>query len=329
MESWDDGFTEPTEDERSARRIVALAVALINARQPLTTQAIRAEFYAEYGYEAFRKAFLRDRQRLKATGIVVSRQDLPTGQIGWKVDEKSSYAEESAVTSEDALFLDCLLLPLASDPTFPYARDLRIALTKIDRSFSGSVATPLPHEARNRSRQLDQIEACMAHHHAANVTYTRADGTTTKRVIAPLGLFPLRDTTYVVASRLDEDGEGEPHVYNLERMSQVREIKSTFFAPPANFDIRDFIRLPFELGDVQYMATFFVPPERVKDVREHVNSRGTWSDDEGTLHMSVPVSDEDVAAAWALAEGIVPERPASLVLAWKKRIRGLLGDDDL
>ena len=93
MDTWDD-FTEPTEDERSARRIVALAVTLINARQPLTTERVRSEFYADLGYEAFRKAFLRDRKRLASTGIAVIREDLPTGQVGWTVDATSSYAEE-------------------------------------------------------------------------------------------------------------------------------------------------------------------------------------------------------------------------------------------
>ncbi len=327
MDTWDD-YTEPTENERSARRIVALAVTLINARQPLTTERVRSEFYADLGYEAFRKAFLRDRKRLAATGITVMREDLPTGQVGWIIDATSSYAEEGVISTEDALVLDCLLVPLASDPTFPYARDLHIALTKIDRSFSGSVASPFPREARTRNRQLERIEACLSHSHAIRIQYERADGSSTTRVVAPLGLFPLRDTTYLVASRIVDDNLEDPHVYNLDRMISVSEIRGTSFAPPEDFDIRDYVQLPFELGDSLYEATFHVPQKRMADIREHVGTRGAWSSIESDIYISVPVADEDIAAAWALAEGVTPTQPSTLVSAWRKTIMRFLGDDN-
>ncbi len=323
MDTWDD-YTEPTEDERSARRIVALAVTLINARQPLSTERIRSEFYTELGYEAFRKAFLRDRKRLATTGITVMREDLPTGQVGWTVDATSSYAEEGAISSEDALVLDCLLTPLASDPTFPYARDLHIALTKIDHSFSGSVVNPFPHEARKRNRQLERIEACLSLSCAIQIDYERSDGSTTTRVVAPLGLFPLRDTTYLVASRIADGNLEDPHVYNLDRMISVSEIRGTSFTPPENFDIRDYVRLPFELGESLYEATFHVPQMREADVREHVGMRGAWSSDGSASYISVSVADEDMAAAWALAEGVTPKQPQSLVSAWRERIMAFL-----
>lgn len=321
--AWGDDFREPTEDERSARRVVALAIGLLNARRAMTTAYIRGEFYPQMSDEAFRKSFLRDRGRLQSAGIRVVRADLPTGETAWKVDEKTSYATEEQLTPEDTLYLSCLLSPLATDPSFPYAHDLRLALTKLDRSFDGTSASHVPPSARARNRNLERIEACLALRHATHVTYERADGTVTERDIVPYGLFPFRATTYLVAARLQDGAPQDPHVYNLDRMQTVREISHKSYPTPADFDVRDFIRLPFQLGDVVYQAQFWVPERRLADVREIVADRGTWTRTGRGHILHASVADEPAASAWALAEGVRPLSPVTLVDSWRSRLEAL------
>lgn len=316
MDTWDDSFREPTEDERSARRIAALAVTLINARHPVTTARVHEEFYSALSFEAFRKSYRRDRARLAAAGIVVVRANLPTGETAWRIDEDTSFVHDNDLTPEDVLVLDCLLLPIASDPSFPYANDLRLALAKIDRSFANAPAASIPPDVRARNRQLARIESCMTAHHAAKVSYERADGTATTRTIIPLGLFPLRGTTYLVASKLVNASMQEPHVYNMDRMKSVQELKGHTYPTPDDFDVRDYIKLPFQIGSIVYQAKFAVPQNRLSDVREHVALRGFWDGRE----VVIGVADEDAAAAWALAEGVRPLAPASLVNAWSERL---------
>ena len=326
MDSFDDEFREPTEDDRSARRIVSLAVALINARHPMTTQRIRREFYPQMSDDGFRKAYQRDRSRLLTAGVSVIRHDLPTGEPAWEVDEEASYADDSAITTEDALFLDSLLLPLTADPSFPYAQDLRLALSKIDRSFDGTIGVSLPSQVRSRSRQLTYIEECMSAHHAAHISYRRADGTHTDRMVLPLGLFPLRGTTYMVASRLHNDAMEEPHVYNLDRVESVREYKRKTYEPPRGFNVRDYIRLPFQLGKYQYEATFYVPNRRLVDVREAVADHGVWEIHDGANVVRIQVADEDAAVTWAISEGVHPMAPASLTKAWRSVLMVMAAD---
>lgn len=325
MDVWDDDFREPTEDERTARRVVALAIALTNARRPVTTSHIRIDFYPELGDEAFRKAYQRDRARLGATGLSVVRHDLPTGEAAWQIDKDASFVGGSDLTPEDALYLDCLLLPLAADPTLPFAHDLRLALTKIDRSFSGDSVAPIPPEARVRNRQLERLETCLSHRHAARVSYERSDGSRTDRTIVPLGLFHLRSTTYLVASRLLDQTDGkhlqEPHVYNLDRFHSVREIANKTYPMPPDFSVRDYIRLPFQLGPTIYEAEFCVPAGRLTDVRKSVANRGIWRDENGTMFVRLAVADEEAAGAWAIAEGLRPTMPESLVSEWNRRLQ--------
>lgn len=313
----EDGFREPTEDERSARRVLGLAIALINARRPITSERLHREFYEELQDWAFRKAYQRDRLRLAASGIVVRRSKLPTGQTAWEIDESSSFVRENTLTPEDALTLDLLLSPLASDPSFPYANDLRLALTKINHSFKDTRSSTIPQEVRLRSRPVNLIEACMTHRHAARITYTRLDGSKTKRVVVPLGMFALHNTTYLVASKVVDQALEDPHVYNMTRMGSVSEIKGKTYPLPPDFDVRDYVRLPFQLGPIRYEADFHVSGERLADVRAHIATNGVWSVVGSDHIVRVPVSDEIVAVSWALAHGVTPLSPPSLVKAWR------------
>ena len=323
MNSWDDDFREPTEDEISARRTLSLAIALINTRRPMTTTEVRRDFYPDLSDEAFRKAFRRDRTRLATAGMLVKGTKTPAGEPAWLVDEELSYARDNQLTPEDALVLDSLLLPLAADPSQPFSRDLRHALAKIDRSFDGSSAASLPASARVRNNSLTRIEEAMTRNHAIRMNYVRADGSHTTRVVVPYGLFPLRNTTYMVAARVKENGtlSGErPHTYNLERISNVREMTRETFETPTDFDVRDFRILPFQMGEVLYTGVFYVPEERIHDVRSHATSGQRWNTFNRGAELEAAVCDEDVAAAWAIAEGIRPLAPESLANAWKKRI---------
>jgi len=296
----EDGFREPTADERTARRILSMAIGLTNARLPRTTSDIREDFYPDLSEAAFKKAFRRDRERLETCGIHLKEAGRRGRQATWCVDEERSYASEGALSADDALALDFLLAPLASDPTFPYARDLRLALAKIDRCFDGTSQARVAPEARARNNYLTRIEECLVERKEIEVDYERASGERTKRRLAPYGLFTLNGYPYMVAVRTDMGEDAPPHTYNLERLHALKEIPGSHYELPADFDVRDFERLPFQLGETRFEATFVDPV--TSEVRSH----------EG--------ADADVAAAWAIAEGLVPTGPEEVVTSWRERL---------
>ena len=308
MDDWGE-FREPTEDERRSRRIMALAISLINANRPLTTTEIRRDLYPDFHDDNFKKTFQRDRARLSSTGLVIEKaKGHKRGEEAlWHVDEEHSFVSESKLSQADALMLDFLLLPIASNPSFPYAQDLRLALTKIDRSFDGSSQISVSPDARQRSNVLARIEACLAQLHAARIRYHRADGSCMERTVAPYGMFSLRDSTYLVAARAGEDASGDdedkaPHTYNLSRVDAVREMPRIRYEVPADFDVRDFIKLPFQIGDIRYTAAF--ARADAKDESEMGTTRRE------------PVHDTSIAAAWAIAHSLKPLEPLELVNAW-------------
>lgn len=299
MDAWDEPFAEPSEDERAARRVLALAIALINAKKPLSTMLIRRTFYEELTDAAFYKAFRRDQLKLAQAGLIVQRGPTVEDEATWTVSE-TSFAQENLISPEDSLLLNVLLSPLASNPQLPFARDLRLALSKIDHSFDGTSNIAIPPEARRRNKSLTSIEDCMASQLAVHVRYIKQDGTTTERDIAPYGLFYLNGNTYLVAVRLEkEHAEEEPHTYNLKRMKSVRPLRNVHYETPVDFMVQDYIRLPFQLGPTLYVAT-------LQD--SHGN---TWFED---------VYDEGMCAAWCIAEDVTPLHPSTLVNTYNTRI---------
>jgi proteasome accessory factor B len=299
-------FKEPSADERNARRMLSLAIALSNSRSPWPTSRIRADFYSDLKDEAFKKAFSRDRTRLEAAGVTIKRcEGVGSDQEWlWSIDEGASYAADGCLDPDDALALDFLLLPIASNPAFPYASDLRVALAKIDRAFDGTSSAAIPPEARRRNVFLTRVEESLLDRHPIVVDYERADGTQLTRSLLPYGLFYLNGETYLVAA--EEDIDSPAHTYNLVRVKSLKEQPGRSYEIPEDFDLRDFIRLPFQLGPIVYVAEFYEP-----NTGERQSHR---------------VADESRAVAWAISEGLVPTKPKALVEAWKERPEKWAGD---
>lgn len=330
MDLWDDEYKEPTADERSARRTLSVAIALINAASPLSTTELRRDLYPDLSDAAFRKAFQRDRVRLAASGVVVEPSGERGGEQTWRINESLSFVRENPLTPEDALVLDCMLLPLAIEPNYPFAQDLRLALTKIDRSFGDATSTFLSPSARRGSNALTKLEECMVRGHGVKVGYRRADGTTTERILLPYGLFVLRDRTYLVACEATGDGNpiGDPHTYLVSRIGSIRELARTSYVIPPDFDVRDFVLPPYQIGPTRYTATFQVPRNRAADLRERLGDRGSWIPKGDHLVLSTDVSSEFAAATWAISQGVRPLYPNSLVQAWHERLLCAIGGDD-
>lgn len=313
-----DDYVELTRADREATRIASLAVVFENANGPVPNSTLRREFY---GYcpseEAARKAFQRDKQKLLLCGITLRPSKPSSGITGWEIDRDASYSEPGTISADDALTLDIALSPLAGDAAFPYSHDLRQALMKIDRSFSTQSPVRMTSEQPHNPATLRTLEDCLAHGHAASINYQRADGTTLSRTVGICGFFALRGSTYFVAEQLDTHPSPPAHSYNANRVVSAKELRGHPYTPPEDFDIHDFMRLPFQLGPSLYTAQFSLPGN-MERVSAATMGRGTVSVDPASslATWSVDVSNTSGAASWAIAYAMTPTSPATLVDAW-------------
>lgn len=307
------------ETDQQAQRLLDLSLAFVNATHPLSSSHLAKTYYPSVAKNSFRKAFQRDREKLAICGLVIRRVNKQPDEPLWAVDEEASYAQTDALTPTEALTLDIALSPLASDRSFPYADDLRVALAKIDRSFGPDNVVRVSPEARFRGKVLPVAERCYAMQHAATMSYRREDGTTVERTIAIYGFFSLRDSTYVVAPQLGDTGLVIPdsiRTYRLDRFVLMREDKRISYVIPADFSVGDYVLLPFQMGPKLYQATFGLTDDALHRLGPSVSGRGELTKNNGSYVWHIDISSERDAAAWAIAEGLTPLGPASLRTTW-------------
>ena len=322
MDEFDLEERELTGDDELARRVLSLAIEFMNAKAPIPSEAIYAQFYPGMSRDTAIKTFSRDRDRLAQCGIVLSKSGSDAHDNAlWSADTSLSFVQGPTLSEDEALLVDLLCLPLANDPSFALRDELRLALAKLDASFSKPTAARVAPEASKRDRVLSVLRAGAVNQKAVKIEYEKIDGSRDERVIAPYGFFSLRGTTYCVAPRIDVDG-APVHTYNVSRVLRAAEQPRQGFTVPEDFDVRDWLKLPFQMGAPSFTACFRVPAERERELRKSVGAAGSFErGEDGTLLLTVDGAELEDAASWAVAEGVIPLAPPDLKEAWTKLLK--------
>lgn len=321
-------------DETMAERLATLALLFMNTHHPvdskyiLKTLYIQGEDPSKKEVETAKKTFDRDRKRLASCGIHIISVALSDGANAYQVDERSSFVDSQTLSTRDAFILDMVCQPLLNDPSFPYAEDLRLALAKIDRSFQSS-STLSPQRLfkdsapqSTFSKAAATVRSSYMSLHACHIVYTDTNGITSERDIAPFGLFGLRNSIYVVAAAVENNqiNSEKMRTFNIERIRSAQELPSLSFQIPVDFDLQDYIRLPFQIGHINCKGTFLVPDKFESDLRQIVGKAGVFYRTEQGLFLKVPISCEKSAAQWGIAWSLIPVEPASFVCIWQEMI---------
>lgn len=307
---------EPNKDDLKAQRVASLAARFMEAQTPVTSMSIYSTFYPDLSMDSAQKAFKRDRESLAICGLVVREVGVDGSQSLWQVDEKSSYAGQVDIDPADAAAFAVACQPLLLDPAFPMSEELGFALTKVYSAF-GRKAENVAGSTRRGDKVERALATAMTCGQALQIDYVDAQGAGSSRLIAPYGTFALRGRLYVVAVRLDEKGtpvEDSIRTYRAERIKKATVKKAVRYEVPADFDVADYRKLPFQLGPAVCVGSFLMPEEGAEE-------------DEGAASAApreLPVSNLEDAAAWAISVGARPVAPAELVDAWKQQLEGVL-----
>lgn len=316
-----------TKDDERARRICSLALEFMNARAPIRSSAVARGFYPELSADSFRRSFSRDRDVLAACGVLVVERGRAGGELTWGIDEHGSYAEGVELGAREAAALELACQGLLSDPAFPLVEDLRLALAKVTRAFA-EVPAQAVGPGRGGSRALSALGTAIVERRGVLATYTDARGTSSRRTLAPYGLFGLRGAVYLVAETLcDRRASGEIRTYRLDRFEDARVLEDVSCKVPDDFSVLDWRRLPFQLGDDPQQVAFEVPRDREAAIRDEAAGQGAFEREGDALVWSVSACDLEAAASWAVSQGIRPRSPERLVRTWERVLEGALGDD--
>lgn len=238
----------------AVERLINLALFLASAREPVTAERIRADVagypaLAEQDQAAFLRMFERDKDQLRTSGFLIDGDE--TGS--YTLDRAATFAAPIDLTAEETAAVRTAGTAMLSDPSFPYADDLRLALAKI---ATGIDVDSVPAAARladeDPARQgtvVAELSSAASRGKRARFHYTNSYGTSAPHDVEPYGLFLHDGRWYLVARDLDRD---ETRTYTVARMESVTVEKARpatrDFERPSDFDVRTFVRLPFQYG---------------------------------------------------------------------------------
>ena len=237
----------------AVERLVNLAFYLASAREPVSAERIRVEvagYSADQDPAAFLRMFERDKESLRDAGLTIVTDEDGTRYL---LDASATYAAAVELSAQEAASVRAAGTALLDDPSFPFAADLRLALAKIASAIdTGDVASAACLADENPARQGESVALlsdASSRRKTAAFSYTNSLGATAPHEIAPYGLF-LHDGRWYAVGR--DTAKDEVRTYTVARMSDIEinptKPKSPDFERPSDFDVRTFVRLPFQYG---------------------------------------------------------------------------------
>jgi predicted DNA-binding transcriptional regulator YafY len=236
----------------AVERLLNLALCFASAREPVTAERIRADvtgYPAEQDQAAFLRMFERDKDELRASGFIIEADEAGF----YTLDRAATFAAPIDLTPQQTAAVRTAGAAMLSDPSFPYHDDLRLALAKIatgvDVDFVPAAAQLADEDPARQGDVVAALSRAAAHGKLSRFEYTNSYGASAPHHVEPYGLF-LHDGRWYLVGR--DTARDEVRTYTVSRMESVwtdsARLATRDFERPADFDVRSFVRLPFQYG---------------------------------------------------------------------------------
>ena len=237
----------------AVERLVNLALYLADAGDPVTAARIGSDVFgypADQDEPAFLRMFERDKKDLRAAGFVIELVD----ELGrYQLDRAATFASGIELSPEEAAAVRVVGTAMLGDPSFPYPDDLRLALakiaTEIDSDTSSASARLADENPERQGIVVAELADSSARGKRATFDYTNSYGASAPHTVDPYGLF-LHDGRWYLVGR--DNARDEIRTYTVARIARVAvsaaRPNTPDFTRPEDFDVRRFVRLPFQYG---------------------------------------------------------------------------------
>ena len=295
----------------AVERLVNLALFLGAQDRPVTAEGCRREVegYDEHQDDAaFARMFERDKDTLRESGIVleVSRDESPET---YALDRDATFAQSVELSPDARSALLAAGAALSLDPAFPHGDALRTALLKL--GATGADPSPALHAPTAPDAGVDAgatvatLVDAATRRKRARFAYRDAAGRGSRRTFEPFGLFLRAGSWYVVGRDTDKDAL---RTFAVRRMSDLSvesaRPKTPDFDRPGDFDVADFVRLPFQYGPGDLIAELEFESETSWRAERLARGRGTLETrEDGAVVWRVRVGDPDRLLGWIIEHG--------------------------
>ena len=299
----------------AVERLVNLALLLASSPTPVTAEGCR-ERVAGYpeGQDdtAFIRMFERDKDELRASGLAIETVRMGAAD-GYRLDRDATFAPPLSFSAEELAALRAAGAALLADAGFPLREELRLALLKVLPGLPAAdpaTAACMPEDeaaGRDAGREgalAAEALGAISARKRVSFDYVTARGDRARREVEPWGLFAHAGGWYLVGRDV---ARAAPRVFALARAEgfarNATAPKSADFEPPADFDVRTYLRLPFQYGEERFTATITATSGAAPRLRRLVEGRGHTRSMEGRLAWDIEAADVDALVRWTVAHG--------------------------
>ena len=290
---------------RRIERLINLIAALLETSRPLTAQEIRERIagYDQSSPEAFRRAFERDKEDLRAIGIpleVVATDAFVDQADGYIIPKARYYLPELDLEPDELA-----ALRIAAESILGGAEEAELGLMKlsVDESLGSWSGPRVVWSADLASQQplLGPLYSALIERRAVTFKYQPTSGDVADRTIEPYGLVHARGTWYLVGRDRDRDALRSFRVGRIE--GSVATLEDTF-EPPDDFDAAGHIAgEAFEFGDETQTAVVRFDARMRWWAEQNMTSAPQTEGPDGALDVELPVGNVAALISWVLGFG--------------------------
>ena len=299
----------------------------------MTAEDIRNEIHGyeeQPTHEAFRRAFERDKESLRAMGIPIEMKPVTYDAFsehveGYYIPKESYYLPELDLEPEEVT-----ALRIAAEAVMGGDEAAASGLMKLsaDSPMSTLAGTRVSWGADQASEQplLVPVYNAVATRKPLRFGYTPMGGETGVRTVEPYGLVHRNGNWYVVGRDVEKDALRN---FKLARFEGPPEMLEGSFEVPGDFDSGAYMAgESFEMGDAEIQtATLRFPPSLKWWAEQNLAGAPTNEADDGSAHVEVRVANPDALVSWiiTLAPGIEVVHPPALRAAVIDRVQAFVG----
>jgi proteasome accessory factor B len=298
----------------ATERIVNLAFFLAAAHRPVSATEIQAHvagYAAGQSPEAFGRMFERDKDDLRAAGLVINVDR--GGEVErYRLDEGATFAERVGLTPLEAVELRTAAAAMLADESFPFGDDLRPAIAKVvavTRSPAGHATAIVPSASADEAPEAQGaavagLTRAVADRKRVSFSYTGAQGRRSQRDVEPWGLFARDGRWYLVAFDPEADGVRVFAVPRISDMETAPRPKTPDFAPPEGFDVSRYMVMPFQYGPRAIKAQVRLSGPGARRAAALTAGQGMLSKaGDGSFLWTIPVASPSLFVRWVAEAG--------------------------
>lgn len=286
---------------RRIERLINLIAALLETTRPLTGSEIREQIagYDQESQEAFRRAFERDKEALRAMGIPLEVREMgPFGDEpeGYIIPKEKYYLPELDLEPQELA-----ALRIAAGAVLGAGAQAASGLMKLSLDLPGeNWQTPRVVWGTDLAAEqpfLGPLYSAVTERKPISFEYRRADGPAGRRTVEPYGLVHRRGNWYVVGRDRDREAVRAFRVSRIEGRVEAREGTYTVpddFDPAAHVSIEG-----WEIGPETVSAVVRFQADLrwwAEQNLRHVSVDGP----DGALDVTIPVANLDALISWVI-----------------------------